>query len=272
MIQLIDLTKTYITGEHAVHALRNVNLHIDDGEFVAIIGASGSGKSTLMNILGCLDQPTSGIYMLDGVRVSELEDDELALVRNQAIGFVFQSYNLLPRITAIRQVELPLVYRGIRDRMPLAYEALKIVGLEERMMHKPTELSGGEQQRVAIARAIITSPALILADEPTGNLDSRTSLEIIGLFQALNRERGITVIYVTHEAEIAAHASRIIQVRDGRIISDVLNDNPHSAAEELKALHGSSLQPQLAGVAAGAEPDDDASWAPPGSHEERTDE
>ena len=263
MIQLIDITKTYQTGEHAVHALRNVSLHVDDGEFVAIIGASGSGKSTLMNILGCLDQPTSGIYMLDGVRVSELEDDELALVRNQAIGFVFQSYNLLPRIPAIRQVELPLVYRGMKDRLAVAYEALKIVGLEDRALHKPTELSGGEQQRVAIARAIITSPALILADEPTGNLDSRTSLEIIGLFQALNRERDITVIYVTHEAEIAGHANRIIQVRDGRIISDIVNENPLSAEDELKSLRGGSVQPQLAGVATGHVSEDEAAWAPP---------
>jgi putative ABC transport system ATP-binding protein len=263
MIQLVELTKTYQTGDHSVHALRSVNLSIDDGEFVAIIGASGSGKSTLMNILGCLDQPTSGTYLLDGVRVSDLEDDELALVRNQAIGFVFQSYNLLPRIPAIRQVELPLVYRGIKDRLPLAFEALKIVGLEERVMHKPTELSGGEQQRVAIARAIITSPSLILADEPTGNLDSRTSLEIIGLFQALNRERGITVIYVTHEPEIAAHASRLIQVRDGRIISDVENERPLWAEDELKSLRGSSVQPQLAGVAA-ATPEGDETWAPSG--------
>ncbi len=254
MIQLIDINKTYEMGEHQVHALRNINLHIDDGEFLAIVGASGSGKSTLMNILGCLDQPTSGIYMLDGVRVSELDDDELALVRNQAIGFVFQSYNLLPRITAIRQVELPLVYRGIRDRYPIAYEALKIVGLENRAMHKPKEMSGGEQQRVAIARAIITSPALILADEPTGNLDSRTSLEIIGLFQALNRERNITVAFVTHEPEIAQHAKRIIQMRDGRIISDIANENPLHAEDELRRLHGAFVEPQLASAAMSAAP------------------
>jgi putative ABC transport system ATP-binding protein len=216
-----------------------------------------------MNILGCLDQPTSGAYFLDGVRVSDLDDDELALVRNQAIGFVFQSYNLLPRIPAIRQVELPLVYRGVKDRLPLAFEALKIVGLEDRILHKPTELSGGEQQRVAIARAIITSPALILADEPTGNLDSRTSLEIIGLFQALNRDRGITVIYVTHEADIAAHAGRIIQMRDGQIISDIENERPLWAEDELKALRGGSVQARLAGVAASQAPDD-AAWAPGG--------
>jgi putative ABC transport system ATP-binding protein len=250
MIQLIDINKVYEMGEHQVHALRNVNLHIDDGEFVAIVGASGSGKSTLMNILGCLDQPTSGTYLLDGVMVSDLDDDELALVRNQAIGFVFQSYNLLPRIPAIKQVELPLVYRGTKDRAAIAYEALRIVGLENRVMHKPKEMSGGEQQRVAIARAIITSPSLLLADEPTGNLDSRTSLEIIALFQALNRERGITVCYVTHEPEIAQNAKRIVQVRDGRIISDITNEHPLRADEELRHLTG-FVAPQLAGVGGG---------------------
>jgi putative ABC transport system ATP-binding protein len=215
-----------------------------------------------MNILGCLDQPTAGIYMLDGVRVSELEDDELALVRNQAIGFVFQSYNLLPRIPAIKQVELPLVYRGIKGRAHIAYEALKVVGLESRVMHKPKEMSGGEQQRVAIARAIITTPALLLADEPTGNLDSRTSLEIIGLFQALNRERGITVAYVTHEPEIAQHAKRIVQIRDGRIISDIINEEPLNAEDELRRLSGLSVPPQLAGVGAAAATDtDDSEWS-----------
>jgi putative ABC transport system ATP-binding protein len=247
MIQLVELTRTYTMGEHVVHALRNVTLTIDDGEFVAIIGASGSGKSTLMNILGCLDQPTSGSYVLDGMRVSDLTEDELAVVRNQAIGFVFQNYNLLPRMPAVRQVELPLIYRGVRDRLPLAVEALKAVGLEGRVFHKPTELSGGEQQRVAIARALITSPSLVLADEPTGNLDSRTSLEIIGLFQMLNRERGITVIYVTHEPEIAEHASRIIQVRDGRIVADVQNPSRRWAEDELRNL-GSRPQPVLATV------------------------
>jgi putative ABC transport system ATP-binding protein len=252
MIQLVDVSKVYSTGEVEVHALRNVNLHVDDGEFVAIVGASGSGKSTLMNILGCLDQPTSGVYMLDGVRVSDLDDDELALVRNQAIGFVFQSYNLLPRIPAIRQVELPLVYRGVRDRTGAAYEALKVVGLENRVLHRPTEMSGGEQQRVAIARAIITSPSLILADEPTGNLDSKTSLEIIGLFQALNRQRGVTIVYVTHEPDIAQHAKRIVQVRDGRIISDITNEEPLNAEDELRRLQGSYVAPQLATQGAGA--------------------
>jgi putative ABC transport system ATP-binding protein len=248
MIQLIELTKTYDLGEHQVHALAGVTLTIEDGEFVAIIGASGSGKSTMMNILGCLDQPTTGSYVLDGARVSDLSDDELAMVRNQAIGFVFQNYNLLPRMPAVRQVELPLIYRGVRDRLPLAVESLRAVGLGDRLFHKPTEMSGGQQQRVAIARALITNPSLILADEPTGNLDSRTSLEIIGLFQTLNRERDITVVYVTHEHEIAEHAGRIIQMRDGRVVADIRNATPRWAPDELKALAGSV--PALTGVAA----------------------
>jgi len=246
VIALAGISKTYATGEHEVHALRDVTLTIEDGEFIAIIGASGSGKSTLMNILGCLDQPTSGTYVLDGMQVNDLTEDELAMVRNQAIGFVFQSYNLLPRMPAVRQVELPLIYRGVRDRFPLAMEALRAVGLEERAFHKPPELSGGEQQRVAIARALITSPSLVLADEPTGNLDSRTSLEIIGLFQVLNRERGMTVVYVTHEPEIANHASRIIQMRDGRVVADLANESPRWAEDELRQL-GESPSPALIG-------------------------
>ncbi len=252
MIELDRIVKTYQMGEHEVHALRGITLSIDDGDFVAIIGTSGSGKSTLMNILGCLDQPTSGTYVLDGMRVSDLSEEELALVRNQAIGFVFQNYNLLPRMPAVRQVELPLVYRGVKERTSPAIEALKAVGLGERVMHKPKEMSGGEQQRVAIARALITSPSLILADEPTGNLDTRTSLEIIGLFQALNWERGISVIYVTHEPDIAAHARRLIQVRDGMILSDIINDSPLRAEDELRELArtGQPPQPQLASVAA----------------------
>jgi len=238
MIELTDIWKTYDAGEHVVHALAGVSLTIDDGEFVAIVGTSGSGKSTLMNILGCLDQPTSGDYILDGAKVSDLDDDELALVRNQAIGFVFQNYNLLPRIPAVRQVELPLIYRGVRDRdrTAAAIDALEAVGLGDRLHHKPTEMSGGQQQRVAIARAMVTSPSLILADEPTGNLDSRTSLEIISLFQHVNRERNITVIYVTHESDIAEHASRVIQMRDGRIIVDARNEHPRWAEDEIKHL------------------------------------
>jgi putative ABC transport system ATP-binding protein len=248
MIELSGLSKVYKTGDHEVHALRPLSLTIGDGEFVAIIGTSGSGKSTLMNILGCLDQPTEGEYVLDGMRVSDLSDDELAMVRNQAIGFVFQNYNLLPRMTAVRQVELPLVYRGVRDRLPLAIEALNAVGLGDRLYHKPTEMSGGQQQRVAIARALITSPSLILADEPTGNLDSQTSLEIIALFQLLNRERDITVIYVTHEADIAEHAGRIIQMRDGRVIADLRNERPRWAQDELRQI--GALVPALAAAEA----------------------
>jgi putative ABC transport system ATP-binding protein len=252
LIELDRVIKTYQMGESEVHALRGITLTIEDGDFVAIIGTSGSGKSTLMNILGCLDQPTSGTYILDGMRVSDLSEEELALVRNQAIGFVFQNYNLLPRMPAVRQVELPLVYRGVKDRASPAIEALKAVGLGERLMHKPKQMSGGEQQRVAIARALITSPSLILADEPTGNLDTRTSLEIIALFQALNWERGISVIYVTHEPDIAAHARRIIQVRDGSVISDIINDSPLRAQDELRELGRDSRQeqPQLATAAA----------------------
>jgi len=248
MIQLNDIVKRYDTGEdNVVYALRGVSLTIEDGEFVAIIGSSGSGKSTMMNILGCLDQPTSGEYTLDDMLVSDLSEDELALVRNQAIGFVFQNYNLLPRMPAVRQVELPLIYRGMRDRTPLAVEALKAVGLGDRLMHKPNEMSGGQQQRVAIARALITDPSLILADEPTGNLDSTTSLEIIALFQHLNRERGITVIYVTHEPDIAEHAGRIIQMRDGRIVADLRNETPRWAEDELKRVPTTPV-PLLAGM------------------------
>jgi len=235
-IELIDIWKTYGLGDSVVNALAGVSLTLEEGEFVAIVGTSGSGKSTMMNILGCLDTPTSGAYMLDGTRVSDLNDDELALVRNQAIGFVFQNYNLLPRMQAVRQVELPLVYRGTKERMELAIGALEAVGLGDRTHHKPTEMSGGQQQRVAIARALVTNPSIILADEPTGNLDSRTSLEIISIFQGLNRQREITVIYVTHEQEIAEHASRIIQMRDGLIVADIRNESPRWALDELKSL------------------------------------
>ena len=236
MIQLVDIVKRYEMGEHTVFALDGVSLTIDDGEFVAITGTSGSGKSTMMNIIGCLDTPTSGSYLLDGNDVSDLTDDELAYVRNRAIGFVFQNYNLLPRVSALRQVELPLVYRGTKNRSALALDALDQVGLGDRYLHKPTEMSGGQQQRVAIARALITDPAVMVADEPTGNLDSRTSLEIIGIFQRLNRERGTTVIYVTHELEIANHASRIIQMRDGKVLRDISNPEPLDAMEELGFL------------------------------------
>src|ERR1043165_4948340 len=207
-------------GDVIVHALRGVSLEIHDGEFVAIMGPSGSGKSTLMNILGCLDVPSGGSYRLDGQEVGRLKDDQLAVVRSRKIGFVFQQFNLLPRTPAIEQVELPMVYAGVRDRRARAMAALDAVGLTDRAHHKPTELSGGQQQRVAIARALVNEPSIILADEPTGALDTRTSAEIMGIFQRLNRERGLTVIFVTHEPDIAHHTRRVVTLRDGLVTSD----------------------------------------------------
>ena len=219
-IQLAAVSKAYHLGaDLEVHALRGVSVDIAGGELVAIMGLSGSGKSTLMNILGCLDVPTSGSYRLDGQEVSRL-DDQLAAARSRKIGFVFQQFNLLPRTPAVEQVELPLVYAGIRHRRARALAALEAVGLADRAHHKPTELSGGQQQRVAIARALVNEPSLILADEPTGALDTRTSLEIMAIFQRLNRERGLTVIFVTHEPDIAQHTRRILHLRDGRITAD----------------------------------------------------
>jgi len=220
LIDLQQICKVYMMGEVRVQALGDVDLQIQAGELTAIMGPSGSGKSTLMNILGCLDQSTSGAYYLDGVNVSTLSQNELARVRNRKIGFVFQSYNLLRRTTAIDNVELPLIYAGARNRRARAAEALERVGLKERMHHKPNELSGGEQQRVAIARALINDPDIILADEPTGNLDSKTGMEIIGLFQSLNRDQGITVLYVTHSPETAEYTDRIIRLSDGRLVDD----------------------------------------------------
>jgi len=210
-------------GEIEVQALRGVDLDVDDGELVAIMGPSGSGKSTLMNMLGCLDVPTSGSYQLDGVEVSSLDDNQLAEIRNKKIGFVFQSFNLLPRRSALEQVELPLLYAGGDHRRDRAREALELVGLGDRMHHKPTEMSGGQQQRVAIARALVTNPTLILADEPTGNLDTKASSEIISTFLKLNQEKGISVVFVTHEADIAAYTRRIVTIRDGVVSSDKPN-------------------------------------------------
>lgn len=221
MIETRNLWKTYVMGTEKVHALRNVTISIEKGEYVAIMGPSGSGKSTLMNLIGCLDTPTQGEYMLNGKRVSTMNDDELAGIRNREIGFVFQTFNLLPRATALHNVELPLIYNSSAssDRQQLAEAALAKVELSDRMHHKPTELSGGQRQRVAIARALVNNPSLLLADEPTGNLDSKTSLEIMKLIDDLHRA-GNTIIIVTHEGDVAKHAHRILSILDGQIASD----------------------------------------------------
>ena len=238
VLEAIDLVKTYVMGETEVRALRGVSVRIGQGEFVAVRGPSGSGKSTFMNIAGCLDRPTSGRFVLNGTDVSTLTRDRLAEIRNREIGFVFQGFNLLPRTTALENVEVPLVYRraGRAERDRLALEALKQVSLADRAGHFPTQLSGGQQQRVAIARALVTKPALILADEPTGNLDSRTSLEIMALFQKLNREQGLTIVLVTHEPDIAAFLSRTLVFRDGQLVSDQPNRAPLDAAKALAEL------------------------------------
>jgi len=241
VIRIRGVTKIYHLGETTVHALRGVDLDIERGDLVAIMGPSGSGKSTLMNIIGCLDQPTGGSYELDDVLTSELNDDQLAEVRNRKIGFVFQTFNLLPRVPALEQVELPLLYAGATDRRGRSVAALESVGLGERIHHKPMEMSGGQQQRVAIARALVTNPAIILADEPTGNLDTRSSEEIMALFQDLNRERGITIVLVTHEPDIAGHAHRAIYVRDGRIHRDEIHEEPVQATAILAGLPAEDL-------------------------------
>jgi putative ABC transport system ATP-binding protein len=238
LIALDHVYKTYQMGDVEIQALRGISLQINPGEFVAIMGMSGSGKSTTMNIIGCLDRPTRGRYFLDGQDVSKLSKDELADIRNRKIGFVFQSFNLLARTSALENVELPMLYLGVKtaERVTRAKEALELVGLADRIYNMPNQLSGGQQQRVAIARALVNNPAIILADEPTGNLDSRTSIEVMDIFQRLNRERGITVAIVTHEPDIAHYASRVVVFKDGRIKRDTMVENPRSAHEELENL------------------------------------
>jgi putative ABC transport system ATP-binding protein len=238
VIQTKNITKTYLMGDVRVNALRGVDLIVRSGEFIAIMGASGSGKSTLMNVLGCLDKPTSGDYYLDGINVNELSRNEYADIRNQKIGFVFQVFNLLPRTSALENVELPLFYdrtRHMEDPKNKAIEALERVGLGERLDHEPNQLSGGQQQRVAIARALVNQPAIILADEPTGNLDSITSIEVLSLFQELN-DLGITVVMVTHEHDISRYAKRIVEMRDGVVVHDKPVMNRLYAHEDLLAL------------------------------------
>jgi putative ABC transport system ATP-binding protein len=231
VITLEGITKVYRTGEVEVPALKGISLHIPEGEFVAIMGPSGSGKSTLMNLIGCLDQPSSGRYILDGYDVSALTDDQLAWIRNRKIGFVFQSYNLIPRASAVHNVEMPLIYAGDnQQRRERAMAALDSVGLLERASHLPSELSGGQQQRVAVARALVTDPAILLADEPTGNLDSESSLEIMRLLRDLNQQ-GRTIVLITHEPDIAAFAQRVVRVRDGVIVSD---ERPAVATEMVR--------------------------------------
>jgi putative ABC transport system ATP-binding protein len=238
VIQLDHIHKTYKMGDVEVHALRGVSLTIREGEFVAIMGTSGSGKSTTMNIIGCLDRPTRGTYILDGEDVSEMSKDERADIRCKKIGFVFQGFNLLSRTSALENVELPMLYLGVDGptRHQRAMEALAAVGLAGREQNHPNQLSGGQQQRVAVARSLVNNPALILADEPTGNLDSRTSVEVMEIFQRLNRERGITLVLVTHEPDIAEYAQRVVVFKDGKLKSDYQIEKQRDAAEELKNL------------------------------------
>lgn len=237
LIDIRDITKVYEMGLEKVHALSGVTLAVQRGEYLAIMGPSGSGKSTLMNLIGCLDTPTSGSYILNGREVATMSDDELAAIRNQEIGFVFQTFNLLPRTNAIHQVELPLVYSGLarKERRERALRALEAVGLSDRMNHHPSELSGGQRQRVAVARALINNPSILLADEPTGNLDSQTGAEIMALFDDLNA-RGNTIVLVTHEEDIAAHARRIVRLLDGKVRDDGPNERPAARARAAASL------------------------------------
>jgi putative ABC transport system ATP-binding protein len=234
MVKLTDITKVYRAGDVPVPALRGINLEIEEGEFLAIMGPSGSGKSTLLNILGCLDKPTSGTYELDGLEVSAFDEERLAVIRNRKIGFVFQSFNLLRRLPAVEQVELPLLYRRVVNRRRVALQALVDMGLSDRVTHRPPQLSGGEQQRVAIARCLVTNPSLVLADEPTGALDTATGHDIMRIFRRLNAELGITIALVTHEREIAAYAHRVVRLQDGQIVSDepMSSSNGSPAAAE----------------------------------------
>ncbi|NLL05757.1 MAG: ABC transporter ATP-binding protein [Clostridiaceae bacterium] len=236
IINISNLGKVYKNGKISVSALKNVDLSIYKGEFISIMGPSGSGKSTLMNIIGCLDRATSGSYQLDGIDISKLDEKALAKIRNLKIGFVFQSFNLLPRMTALRNVELPMIYAGIgaKERRKRAIEALERVALKDRMSHKPNEMSGGQKQRVAIARALVNKPKIILADEPTGNLDSYSSEEVMAVFQDLNKE-GVTIILVTHEPDIAEHTKRFVKFRDGLMVEDKLVENPIDAREVIKS-------------------------------------
>jgi putative ABC transport system ATP-binding protein len=250
VIELTAIEKIYDTGAVRVQALRNVNLEIHRGEFVAIMGTSGSGKSTLMNILGCLDRPTSGRYRMEGVDISRLDKDQRADVRNRKLGFVFQGFNLLRRTTALENVELPLIYAGVpaAERIRRSRAALAVVGLAYRESNHPSQLSGGQQQRVAIARALVNQPSMLLADEPTGNLDTRTSLDVMSVFQKLNRESGITIVLVTHEPDIAEFASRVVTVRDGRIVSDRPVAWPRDAAADLERLPADEEEVPVASI------------------------
>ena len=238
IIKIQDLKREFKMGDETVHALKGISFNVNEGEFVTIMGSSGSGKSTLLNILGCLDQPTSGVYQIDGVVVKNLSNNQLATIRNQKIGFIFQSYNLLARTSALENVELPLLYNSkvsTEERRERALKSLEMVGLGERLHHTPSQLSGGQQQRVAIARSLVNNPVMILADEATGNLDTRTSYEIMSLFQELN-SKGITIVFVTHEPDIATFSSRTVVLKDGNIIKDYTNNNTLSAAKELAKL------------------------------------